>query len=42
MPDPFLIIVGVIAIACLILYPLRIWQKRRRRYGPDETDPDDS
>ena len=40
MPDPFLIIVGVIAIACLILYPLRIWQKRRRRYG-NEADPDD-
>ena len=40
MPDPFLIIVGVIAIACLILYPLRIWQKHRRRYR-SEADPDD-
>jgi len=39
MPDPFLVILAVIALACVVLYPLRIWQKRRRRYGSDR-DPD--
>lgn len=40
MPDPFLVIVALIAVACVILYPLRIWRKNRHRYG-NEADPDD-
>ena len=33
MPDPFLLIVAVIAVLCVVLFPLRIWRKRHRRYG---------
>jgi hypothetical protein len=33
MPDPFLFIVGVIAIASIVLFPIRMWRKSRRRYG---------
>jgi hypothetical protein len=40
MPDPFLLILGVIAVVCVVLYPLRIWQKNRRRYG-NEADADE-
>ena len=41
MPDPFLFIVGVIAIACVILLPIRLWQRRRHRYGNEgEDEPD--
>jgi hypothetical protein len=40
MPDPFLVIVAVIALACVVLFPVRIWRKRRHRYG-NETDPDE-
>jgi len=37
VPDPFLFIVGIIAIACVILFPVRMWRRRRHRYGdPDE------
>ena len=36
MPDPFLLIVGLIAIAAVILYPIRIWRRNRHRYGTDE------
>jgi hypothetical protein len=36
MPDPFLLILGVIAIACVILFPIRLMRKRTRRYGTDE------
>jgi hypothetical protein len=38
MPDPFLLIVGVIAIACVILFPIRLWQRRRHRYGDEGSD----
>jgi hypothetical protein len=38
MPDPFLFIVGIIAIACVILFPVVIWRRRRHRYG-DEDEP---
>ncbi len=44
MPDPFLFIVGIIAIATVLLFPLRLWQRRRKRYGSDESggeSPDD-
>jgi hypothetical protein len=41
MPDPFLVIVGAIAVVCVALYPLRIWQKRRRRYGNEGDRPDE-
>lgn len=41
MPDPFLLIVGIIAIACLLLFPIRIWRKQHHRYGDaDDTDGD--
>ena len=41
MPDPLLLIVGVIAIACLVLFPIRIWRKQHHRYGDaDGTDGD--
>lgn len=41
MPDPFFLILGVIAIACVLLFPLRLWRKRRHRYGRgDEEDAD--
>jgi len=36
MPDPFLFIVGIIAIACVILFPIRLWRRRRHRYGDDD------
>ncbi|MCV0402134.1 MAG: hypothetical protein K5924_00325 [Chloroflexi bacterium] len=36
MPDPFLVIVGFIALATIVLFPLRMWQRRKRRYGADE------
>jgi hypothetical protein len=36
MPDPFLLIVGLIAIACLALYPIRIWRRRTHRYDDDD------
>lgn len=39
MPDPFLLIVGVIALLCVVLFPLRLWQRRRHRYG-DGSDED--
>jgi hypothetical protein len=35
MPDPFFLILGVIAIACVILFPIRLWRQKSRRYGTD-------
>ena len=40
MPDPFLVILAVIALACVVLFPVRIWRKRHHRYG-NEADPDE-
>ncbi len=40
MPDPFLIIVGFIALLCVMLYPLRRWHQKHRRYGNEGTDAD--
>jgi hypothetical protein len=37
MPDPFLLILGFIALLCVVLFPVRMWQRRRRRYD----DPGD-
>jgi hypothetical protein len=37
MPDPFLFIVGIIAIACVVLFPVLMW-RRRRRYGDDDEE----
>ena len=37
MPDPFLFIVGLIAIACVILFPIRLWRRRHHRYGNETT-----
>jgi hypothetical protein len=39
MPDPFLLILGFIALLCVVLFPVRMWQRRRRRYSDD--DPGD-
>jgi len=39
MPDPFLFIVGIIAIACVILFPIRLWRRRQHHYGDDDDDP---
>jgi hypothetical protein len=40
--DPFWLIVGLIALACVALYPLRIWRRNHHRYGTagegDESD----
>ena len=41
VPDPFLLIVGLIAIACVILFPVRLWRRRRHRYGDDEGNEDE-
>ena len=41
VPDPFLLIVGLIAIACVILFPVRLWRRRRHRYGDDEENADE-
>ena len=40
MPDPFLFIVGLIAIACVILFPIRLWRRHRHRYGDEENPAD--
>jgi hypothetical protein len=37
LPDPFWLIVGLIAVACVGLYPIRRWRQRHHRYGPDDT-----
>jgi hypothetical protein len=39
MPDPFLFIVGLIAIACVVLFPILMWRRRHHHYG-DEPDDD--
>jgi hypothetical protein len=36
MPDPFLFIVGLIAIACVVLFPILMRRRRHHRYGDDE------
>ena len=43
MPDPFFLILAVIALVCVVLYPLRIWRKNHHRYGTDgdEGEPQD-
>jgi hypothetical protein len=33
MPDPFLLILGFIAILCIVLFPVRLWRRRQKRYG---------
>lgn len=40
MPDPFWLIVGFIAIACVLLFPLRMWMLSRRRATDDEAGGD--
>jgi hypothetical protein len=40
MPDPFLFIVGLIAIACVVLFPIRLWRRSRHRYGSEDDAPD--
>jgi hypothetical protein len=41
MPDPFLVILGFIALACLVLYPIRLWRQKHHRYGSSEEGGDD-
>jgi hypothetical protein len=36
MPDPFLFIVGLIAIACVVLFPVRAWRRRHHRYSAED------
>ena len=36
VPDPFLLIVGCIALLCVVLFPVRMWRRRNRRYEDDE------
>jgi hypothetical protein len=38
MPDPFLLILGFIALLCVVLFPVRMWQRRRPRYDDDPGD----
>jgi len=38
VPDPFLFIVAIIAIACVALFPIRLWRRRRHRYGTDDEE----
>jgi hypothetical protein len=38
MADPFWVIMGVIAIACVLLWPIRAW--RASRYDPETRDAD--
>jgi membrane protein YdbS with pleckstrin-like domain len=40
MPDPFLFIVGLIAIACVVLFPIRLWRRRRHRYDTEDDAAD--
>jgi hypothetical protein len=37
MPDPFWLIVALIALACVVLFPVRLWLTARRR-GDSEGD----
>jgi hypothetical protein len=36
MPDPFWLIVAFIAIACVLLFPVRLWRRSRHRHEEDE------
>jgi hypothetical protein len=38
MPDPFLFIVGLIAIACVVLFPIRLWRRHQHRYGESDDE----
>jgi hypothetical protein len=38
MPDPFLVILAAIALATVILFPIRQWRRRRHRYGADDEE----
>jgi hypothetical protein len=36
MPDPFFLILGLIAVACVVLFPVRVWRQRHHRYGDED------
>jgi hypothetical protein len=36
MPDPFLVILGFIALLCIVLFPVRLWRQKRHRYGNED------
>lgn len=40
MPDPFWLIVGFIAIACVLLFPVRLWMGSGNRPEDDEPGGD--
>ncbi len=40
MLDPFWLIVGFIAIACVLLFPVRLWVRSRHRHAEDEPGGD--
>jgi membrane protein YdbS with pleckstrin-like domain len=42
MPDPFFLILALIAIATVVLYPVRRWRRKRHRYGTDDEAGHDS
>ena len=41
MPDPFLIILGFIALLCIVLFPVRLWRQKHHRYGNEEDGGDE-
>ena len=40
-PDPFWLILGFIAVLTVVLFPVRLWRRRRHRYD-DGSEEDDS
>ena len=36
MPDPFFLILGFVALACVALYPIRKWRQKHQRYDGDD------
>lgn len=38
MPDPFLVIVGFIALLCVVLFPVLLWRRRTRRYDDEHSE----
>jgi hypothetical protein len=36
VPDPFFLILAVIAVLCVVLYPVRQWRRRNHRYEGDD------
>jgi hypothetical protein len=41
MPDPFFLILAVIAVACVVLFPVRLWRQRHHRYDDEDGGGED-